>query len=138
MVLLALCGCGGNDNDNTSATTSVPATAVASNPVIVTVGAVANQFSPATVNIRPGDTVEWVWAGGPYTVTSGSPTAGGPDGMFCSLASGKLVSRGTCNSRSYAQDAGATFSWNFLSAGTFHYFSTVQGAAMSGTVVVGP
>ena len=136
VVLLALCGCGGSDN--TSATTSVPATSGASNLVIVTVGGGANEFSPATVNINPGDTVEWVWAGGPFTVTSGSPTAGGADGRFCSLAPNELVSRGTCNSTSYAQGAGATFSWSFLSTGTFNYFSTVQGAAMTGTVVVGP
>lgn len=139
VALLTLCGCGGGD-DNHSMTTATPATfGPVPETVTVTVGAGgANAFSPATVNINPGDTVQWVWASGPHTVTSGSPTGSGPDGKFCSVAVGKLVSRGSCNSTLYAQDAGATYSFTFLSAGTFPYFSTVQGAAMTGTVVVGP
>ena len=137
LALLGIGGCGGDDNSSS--------TSVATNTVFgpgaaeVTVQVGPGAFSPATITINAGDSVTWVWTSGPHTVTSGSPTAGGPDGRFCSVATGKPVTAGHCNSTSYAQGAGATFTWTFLEPGTFHYFSTPQGAAMTGTIiVVGP
>ena len=45
-----------------------------------TVDQVGLTFVPDTLTIAPGDTVEWVWTGGPHTVTSGAGCI--PDGLF--------------------------------------------------------
>jgi plastocyanin len=76
----------------------------------------------------------WVWDGSPHTVTSGSP--GAADGKFCSLPAGTAVTAAACNSTSYAQGTGATYSFTFTSSGTFPYFCEVHGAMMTGSVVV--
>jgi plastocyanin len=136
LAILAMCGCGGDDNGTT---TSVPATTATIGPVPSTVTVQVGpggtkSFSPATVNIKTGDSVEWIWDSGPHTVTS--IANGSPDGTFCSRAEGQHISRANCNSTSYAQGAGTTFSWTFLVPGTFPYISTVDGPAMSGTVIV--
>jgi plastocyanin len=74
----------------------------------------------------------WTWASGPHTVTSGTP--GNADGRFCS--NGGAQTPAACNSISYAQGAGATYSHTFTMAATYPYYCTVHGAAMTGTVVV--
>lgn len=62
------------------------------------------QFVPDTLTIAVGDTVQWVWSGGPHTVTSGAPCT--PDGLFdMPLTAGSPVA-----------------SFTFTSAGSFEYF----------------
>jgi plastocyanin len=132
VALLAIAGCGsGSYSASTSSTP--PSTAPSTMTVHVGAGA-ANSFSPQMVSINVGDTVTWVWDGGPHTVTSGSP--GAVDGTFCSLPAGTAPSASACNSTSYAQSSGS-YSYTFPAAGTFAYFCTVHGAMMTGTVVVG-
>lgn len=81
-------------------------------------------FSPSSVDINQGDTVEWVWSGmaSRYTmshsVTAGTPNE--PTGLFNS---------GTRNPPS-------SFQFTFPNAGSFPYFCVVHGAAMTGTVEV--
>jgi glucose/arabinose dehydrogenase len=74
-------------------------------------------FSPSSVSINVGDTVQWVWDSGPHSATSG--TAGHPSGVFDS---------GTKSS--------GTFSHQFTSAGNVPYYCTVHGSMMTGTVQV--
>src|ERR1700704_2599042 len=38
------------------------------------------RFTPASVNIQIGDTVQWVWSAGKHSTTSGTP--GAPDGLW--------------------------------------------------------
>ncbi len=38
-----------------------------------TVNQVNNTFVPSAISVQPGDTVEWIWASGGHTVTSGTP-----------------------------------------------------------------
>ena len=52
----------------------------ASNAATHTVNQVGTSFVPADIIVQPGDTIEWVWANGIHTVTSGSPCT--PDGRF--------------------------------------------------------
>jgi plastocyanin len=89
--------------------------------VTVTVGPGGTfTFSPSSVNIQRGDTVQWVWADDHHTTTSGTP--GSPNGLWDS---------GLLND-------GATFSHTFTTAGSFHYFCAPHGACcgMVGTVTV--
>jgi plastocyanin len=89
--------------------------------VMVTVGPNGdNVFSPSSVTINPGDTVQWTWGSNDHSSTSGVP--GMPNGIWDS---------GILNS-------GATFSHTFNSAGTFPYYCTVHGlcCGMVGTVIV--
>ena len=78
-------------------------------------------FSPQNVTINVGDTVEWIWDSDTHSATSGTP--GNPDGLFDS---------GVLNT-------GATFSYTFLTAGTFPFFCTPHGlcCGMVGSVTVG-
>jgi plastocyanin len=89
--------------------------------VQVLVGNAGNNFSPASVSIQAGDTVEWSWVGSGHSTTSGVP--GAPNGVW---DSGVHVS-------------GFTFSHTFPAAGSFSYFCTPHGACcgMVGTVNVG-
>ena len=65
-----------------------------------------------------GNTVEWSWQGNiGHSVTGG--TAANPDGSFDS----GVISMGT-------------FSHKFDTEGTFKYYCTVHGAAMTGTIIV--
>jgi plastocyanin len=102
-LLLALCPC------LASATTFT-----------VTVGDGGFNFSPASVTIQRGDTVQWTWSAGGHSSTSGSP--GSPSGLWDS---------GILNQ-------GATFSHIFNTAGSFPYYCTPHGACcgMTGTVTV--
>jgi len=88
---------------------------------MVTVGPSGNLvFSPSTVNIKVGDTVQWTWGSSFHSSTSGTP--GNPDGMWDSTV---LLS-------------GQTFSFTFMTAGTFNYYCTPHGSCcgMVGEVVV--
>ena len=73
-------------------------------------------FSPSSVSIQPGDTVQWVWKSKsmPHSVTS----------------SGGLFDSGVHQSNTF------TFSHTFPAAGTFPYFCTVHPILMKGTVTV--
>jgi plastocyanin len=88
--------------------------------VYVQVGGGGPAYTPFSVAIQPGDTVQWDWAFTPLhgsSVTSGEDNT--PDGLFDSGI------RGT----------GATFSYTFASPGTFFYFSRVE-SIMIGVVEV--
>jgi plastocyanin len=86
----------------------------------VTVGDGGFLFSPDSLTIRPGDTVQWTWSATGHSSTSGSP--GAPSGFWDS---------GVLNQ-------GATFSHTFNAAGSFPYYCTPHGACcgMIGTVTV--
>ncbi len=87
----------------------------------VAVGGDAPVFSPSTIKIQPGDTVNWVWEsiGISHSVVSG--VNGHPDGLF---------------------DSGIhkdpfTFSFTFPNAGTFPYYCEPHlSMGMVGTVIV--
>ena len=76
-------------------------------------------FSPASITINAGDTIEWVNGDtAAHTVTSGSP-ADGPDGVFdSSLVMGS-----------------ASYSFTFEDAGSYSYFCMVH-PWMTGSVTV--
>jgi plastocyanin len=81
----------------------------------------SNQFSPAQVKVKVGDTVRWTWAGGSHNVVSGPDCS--PDGNF----------------KSGAPTSGGTFDKKFETAGTFPYFCEPHCAmGMKGEVVVEP
>ena len=73
-------------------------------------------YSPASATIAPGDSVTWVWSGSSHSVTEGTP------------GSAHAFDSGVKNS--------GKFGHRFNTAGTVHYFCTVHGAAMSGTITV--
>ncbi len=72
---------------------------------IVNVQVTSNQFTPAQVKIKVGQTVRWTWAGGTHNVVSG-PDCNTEDGNFKSGAPG----------------GGGTFDKKFETAGTFPYY----------------
>ncbi|HSP07478.1 MAG TPA: cupredoxin domain-containing protein [Acidobacteriota bacterium] len=77
----------------------------------VTVG--DNFFSPSTLTVQSGTTVQWVFSGrNPHTVTSST-------GVFDS-----------------PQMTSGNFEFRFATPGTFNYFCRVHGQAMSGTITV--
>jgi plastocyanin len=81
-------------------------------------------FSPATLPISVGTTVQWTNTGGsPHTTTSNPGPAG------CTPSSSEVWNSGVLNS-------GQTFTHTFNTAGTFAYHCEVHGCAMSGTIVV--
>ena len=88
--------------------------------ITVTVGNNCFCFSPATVTIHPGDTVQWSWASTGHSSTSGTP--GAPSGLW---DSGIL-------------SEGSTFTHTFNTAGSFPYYCVPHGACcgMRGTVTV--
>ena len=77
-------------------------------------------FSPSSVTIHTGDTVQWTWSGSFHSSTSGIP--GAPNGIW--------------NSGILSQ--GANFSHTFNSTGTFPYYCIPHGGCcqMVGTVTV--
>jgi plastocyanin len=88
--------------------------------VNVTVGNGGFFFSPSTVTIRPGDTVQWTFASGGHSTTSGNP--GMPNGIW----------------DSGIRNQGAVFNHTFNTVGSFPYYCTPHGACcgMRGTVTV--
>ena len=89
--------------------------------VQVQVGANGLRFTPQNVNIQVGDTIEWIWAAGSHSTTSGTPNQ--PDGMWNS---------GVVN------QTGFVFSFTFTTVGTFNYYCSVHGGCcgMIGSVTV--
>jgi plastocyanin len=88
--------------------------------VTVTVGNGGFVFTPSSVTIHPGDTVQWTWSSSGHSSTSGSP--GMPTGLWDS---------GILNQ-------GASFMHTFNTAGSFSYYCTPHGACcgMRGTITV--
>jgi len=97
---------------------ALPVTAAETHQVIVS----ATGFEPATLEIKQGDTVEWVWESGSNTITSGDPTkideAGDPLDMTLDDTTPK-------ESRSYT----------FKETGIYHYFSRTR-TDFQGTITV--
>jgi plastocyanin len=84
-----------------------------------TSGAVAvnnNFFSPSSIVVQTGGTVNWTWNGGPHNVTY----TGGP----APLPSGSAT-----------QGSGTNFSTTFTNVGQYTYHCTIH-AGMDGTVTV--
>ena len=97
----------------------VVAVAARANTVFVTVSPNGSlSFSPSSVSIAVGDTVEWDWDFGGHSTTSGLPDK--PDGIW----------------NSGIQGGGATFSYTFNSAGTFNYYCMPHGSCCNMVGVV--
>jgi glucose/arabinose dehydrogenase len=75
-------------------------------------------YSPSSVSINAGDTVQWNWKSSPHSVTAGSP--GNETGEF----------------DSGLHNTPFTFTHTFSDPGNFPYYCTFHGAVMSGTVHV--
>jgi plastocyanin len=88
--------------------------------VTVTIGNGGFFFTPSSVTIHPGDTVQWTWSSTGHSSTSGTP--GHPNGLWDS---------GILNQ-------GAMFSHTFNSVGSFPFYCTPHGAlfGMVGTITV--
>jgi len=85
----------------------------------VRVQVTSDVFEPATVTIRAGQTVRWIWRGGSHNVVSGSNCT--EDGFF---KSGEPI-------------AGGTFEHRFETAGTFPYYCRPHcRGGMTGTIIV--
>jgi plastocyanin len=101
-------------------TLSLAGTAIAATHTVTDVG---NTWSPATLNIAPGDTVTWTWTG--FHNVQSNPSA-------CSTTAPEFCSG--------SATTGGTFSHTFNSVGSFAYVCAIHLAlAMTGTVnVVAP
>ena len=96
----------------------------------VMVGADGFTFSPSSLTINVGDTVQWSWSSSGHTVTSGSGCSA--DGQFCSPSDANCAS-------APASNQGATYSHTFSTAGTFPYFCIPHcDFGMVGTIIVQP
>ena len=95
--------------------------------VTVDVGGASNVFSPSSITIHQGDTVEWVWQGGFHSTVSVAGTAE----QWSSSATSTV---------------GTTFDHTFTNLGTFAYYCSIHGSdngdqtasGMSGTITVVP
>lgn len=104
-----------------SACSSEDPVAAADNNV-VNVKVTSNQFEPAEVTVKVGQTVRWTWAGGTHNVVSG-PDCTTEDGLF----------------KSGAPQGGGTFDKKFETAGTFPYYCQPHcSMGMKGQVIVEP
>lgn len=105
----------------------LPSKSRAQETFTVHVGQTAMSFTPNSLTIAPGDTVNWIWYGTgqypPYhSVTAGTPNNPTPD-VF----------------NSGVHRASYSFSYTFTTPGSFPYFCQVHLAMMTGSVtVVGP
>ncbi|HKT37962.1 MAG TPA: plastocyanin/azurin family copper-binding protein [Ktedonobacterales bacterium] len=129
MVTLAACGTTGGATNTTPTDTPAPAATATTaaptattNPPAATVKIVGASFStygfsPGSVTVKVGDTVEWVNNSTvPHTSTSDS-------GSALSWDSGAI------------DTGGGTFSFTFTKAGTYAYHCSFH-ASMHGTIVV--
>jgi plastocyanin len=91
--------------------------------ITVHVGENGTMFSPSSVTIAPGDTVEWLWYAhlpyGDHSVTAGTPANPTPN-VF----------------NSGIHEAPYVYEHTFMSAGNFPYFCQIHTTMMTGTVVV--
>ena len=102
-----------------NACSSEDTTPAATDTAVTTVQISSNQFSPAQVKIKVGETVRWTWGGGVHNVVSGTSCT--DDGKF----------------KSGAPVGGGTFDQKFETAGTFPYFCTPHcSMGMTGEVIV--
>ncbi|HVN76036.1 MAG TPA: plastocyanin/azurin family copper-binding protein [Thermoanaerobaculaceae bacterium] len=120
LVLVVAAACGSNSSTPTEPKMT-PAPGSGASPT-VTVGGSGNTFvdsqsGTSTTTIQAGQTVTWMWAGGSHSTTSGN----------CCTASGMWDS---------GVRSSGSFSYAFMTAGTYPYFCTVHGAMMTGTVKV--
>jgi plastocyanin len=105
-----------------SACSSEDDTTPDTNADVVNVQVMSNQFTPASIKVKVGQTVRWTWAGGTHNVVSG-PDCNTEDGNF----------------KSGAPVGGGTFDKKFEKAGTFPYYCEPHCAmGMKGEVVVEP
>lgn len=89
---------------------------------VVNVDVSSNQFTPASVKVKVGQTVRWTWRGGAHNVVSG-PDCDQPDGLF----------------KSGEPQSGGTFERRFDQAGTFPYYCDPHcRMGQKGEVVVEP
>jgi plastocyanin len=87
--------------------------------ITVTVGNNCFCFSPSSVTIHPGDTVQWTWSSSGHSTTSGTQCT--PNGLWDT----GILSQG------------ATFSRTFNTAGSFPYYCSAHCSfGMVGTVTV--
>ena len=111
--LIVACG-GGGDSTNggitptTPTTPTTPVTPTLTNQVTVS----DNVFTPSSIQVSPGTTVTWTWASD--ASTHNVTISGGNSGD---------------------KVAGATFTKNFATAGTFNYQCTIH-PGMNGSVLV--
>ena len=85
-------------------------------------------FQPATLTVKVGETVTWVWAGSGHSVVSGTGCMA--DSKFCSPNDTSCASTSTSAS-------GAMYTHKFTQAGTFPYFCLPHcSAGMTGTITV--
>lgn len=111
---LVAVGCGSDDTGSSTSSTSSSGAATTA-----TVQVASNSFSPASVTIKKGQTVKWVWSSGAHNVVSGTSCAS--DGKFTSGAPA----------------TGTSFERTFAEAGTFDYFCEPHCAfGMTGKVIV--
>ena len=97
----------------------------------VSVGESGMNFSPDSITIAPGDTIEWLWysASAPYPTPPVYPT-------FHSVTAGTPAQPTPNVFDSGVHTAPYVFSHTFATAGSFPYFCQVHGTMMRGTVVV--
>jgi plastocyanin len=129
LAVAALTACSSGSSPSDSGTPSDAGGTTDAGGQTVAVHATSNlTFSPATVTVHVGDTVQWTFDTGGHTVTSGSGCAA--DNKFCS-PNDTSCSTGTTSA------SGSTYSHTFTTAGTFPYFCTTHCSLnMTGTVTV--
>jgi plastocyanin len=91
-------------------------------------------YQPATLPIKVGDTVRWVWGSSFHNVVSGQVTngIGTADGIFCFPNDTNCASAPLGNTND-------TYDHTFTTAGTFSYFCSPHASSgMVGTIVVQP
>lgn len=116
LLLLVVAGCGGSSGSSSGSTgtaNSPAAAAAAATVMVIPDPATIGAFTPPTVTLKAGDTVQWAFQdGNPHTATSDT-------GTFSSLPLTK----------------GKTYSYKFAKAGTYKYHCSIH-PEMMGTVTV--
>jgi plastocyanin len=116
-------GAATDTNSSSDDTGSSPEDSGSTSGATVTVHAGSYYYKPASVTIKVGDTVQWIWDGGTHSVTSGASCTA--DGKF----------------DSGNHSAPYTYKRTFTEAGTFNYFCKYMSHCSNGqkgTVVVTP
>jgi plastocyanin len=105
--------------------------------VTVHVGPVGAQYtySPASVSVYVGQSVEWIWDTGTpdHTVTGGTSTSDVRD--WCSLPPGQQQTISNCASFSYSTIAPYNYTHEFDLVGPYPYFCYIH-TSMTGSVTV--
>ena len=98
----------------------------------VSVGQTGMSFTPSSISIAPGDTIDWVWHGNPGPAGYGSP----PPLIFHSVTAGTPSAPTPNVFDSGIRHADYTFSHTFTTPGNFPYFCQVHTTMMTGSVTV--